>query len=197
MARWFAKVGHMAPRIVVLASGSGTLLQALLDSDLRPFIVAVGTDRGDAGALGRAVNRGVPTFVVDPAAFANRADWDEALQEAVSAQDPDLIVSAGFMRILCPEFVAAFAGRIINTHPALLPQFPGAYAVRDALAAGVRETGCTVHYIDEGVDTGPIIAQVTVEILPGDDEATLHERIKVAERSLLIAVITELIGAEK
>jgi phosphoribosylglycinamide formyltransferase-1 len=187
----------MAPRIVVLASGSGTLLQALLDSDLRPFVFALGTDRGDAGALGRAVGRGVPTFVVDPAAFANRADWDEALQEAVSAQDPDLIVSAGFMRILRPEFVAAFAGRIINTHPALLPQFPGAHAVRDALEAGVSETGCTVHYIDEGVDTGPIIAQVTVEILPGDDEATLHERIKVAERSLLIAVITELIGAEK
>ena len=89
MARWFAKIGHMAPRIVVLASGSGTLLQALLDSDLRPFVFAVGTDRGDAGALGRAVNRGVPTFVVDPTAFANRADWDEALQEAVSAQDPD------------------------------------------------------------------------------------------------------------
>jgi phosphoribosylglycinamide formyltransferase-1 len=101
------------------------------------------------------------------------------------------------MKILCPEFVAAFAGRLINTHPALLPQFPGAHAVRDSLAAGVRETGCTVHYIDEGVDTGPIIAQVKVEIFPGDDEATLHERIKVAERSLLIAVITELIGAEK
>jgi len=187
----------MASRIVVLASGSGTLLQALLDSNLRPFIAGVGADRVDSGALGRAVSVGVSTFVVDPAAFANRADWDEALQEAVSAQDPDLIVSAGFMRILCPEFVAAFAGRIINAHPALLPQFPGAHAVRDALSAGVHETGCTVHYIDEGVDTGPIISQVAVKILPGDDEATLHERIKVAERSLLIAVITELIGAEK
>ena len=187
----------MAHRIVVLASGSGTLLQALLDSHLGPLILAVGTDRGDAGALGRAVSRGVSTFVVDLAAFANRTDWDEALQDAVSAQDPDLIVSAGFMRILGPDFVDAFAGRIINTHPALLPNFPGAHAVRDALAAGVTETGCTVHYIDEGVDTGPIIAQVTVEILPGDDEATLHDRIKVAERSLLIAVITELIGAEK
>jgi len=197
MARWFAKVGYMAPRIVILASGSGTLLQALLDSNLRPFIAGVGADRVDSGALGRAVSVGVSTFVVDPAAFANRADWDEALQEAVSAQDPDLIVSAGFMRILCPEFVAAFAGRIINAHPALLPQFPGAHAVRDALSAGVHETGCTVHYIDEGVDTGPIISQVAVKILPGDDEATLHERIKVAERSLLIAVITELIGAEK
>ena len=187
----------MAPRIVVLASGSGTLLQALLESNLRPFIVAVGTDRGDAGALVRAVSHGVSTFVVDLAAFANREDWDEALQEAVSAQDPDLIVSAGFMRILAPDFVAAFAGRIINTHPALLPQFPGAHAVRDALTAGVSETGCTVHYIDEGIDTGPVIEQVSVAILPGDDESTLHERIKVAERSLLIAVITELIGAEK
>ena len=187
----------MAPRIVVLASGSGTLLQALLDSNLRPFIVAVGSDRGAAGALVRAVSHGVSTFVVDLAAFANREDWDEALQEAVSAQDPDLIVSAGFMRILAPDFVATFAGRIVNTHPALLPQFPGAHAVRDALAAGVSETGCTVHYIDEGIDTGPVIEQVSVAILPGDDESTLHERIKVAERSLLIAIIAELIGAEK
>lgn len=187
----------MAHRIVVLASGSGTLLQALLDSHLGPLILAVGTDRGDAGALVRATTHGVATFIVDPADFSSRTDWDSALLEAVAADDPDLVVSAGFMRILAPEFVAEFSGRVINTHPALLPNFPGAHAVRDALAAGVHETGCTVHYIDNGVDSGPIIAQMKVAIKPGDDEATLHERIKVAERSLLINVITELIGADK
>ncbi|MDA3022982.1 MAG: phosphoribosylglycinamide formyltransferase [Actinomycetota bacterium] len=185
----------MAPRILVLASGSGTLLQALLDSPLARLMVAVGTDRGDAEALVRASAHGVATFIVDPANFSARTDWDSALLDAVAAHDPDLVVSAGFMRILGPEFVAEFSGRIINTHPALLPSFPGAHAVRDVIAAGVTETGCTVHYIDEGVDTGPIIAQLRVEIMPGDDETTLHERIKVAERTLLISVITELIGA--
>ncbi len=185
----------MAPRILVLASGSGTLLQALLDSPLEQFIVAVGSDRGDAGALVRAANRGVAIFTVDPANFPARTDWDSAILDAAAAYDPDLVVSAGFMRILAPGFVTEFSGRIINTHPALLPSFPGAHAVRDALAAGVTETGCTVHYLDDGVDSGPIIAQVPVAIMPGDDESTLHERIKVAERILLISVITELIGA--
>ena len=155
----------------------------------------MGSDRGDAGALVRAANRGVAIFTVDPASFPARTDWDSAILDAVAEYDPDLVVSAGFMRILAPEFVAEFSGRIINTHPALLPSFPGAHAVRDALAAGVTETGCTVHYLDDGVDTGPIIAQVPVAIMPGDDESTLHERIKVAERTLLISVITELIGA--
>ena len=158
-------------------------------------MVAVGTDRGDVGALVRASAHGVATFIVDPANFSTRTDWDSALLDAVAAHDPDLVVSAGFMRILAPEFVAEFSGRIINTHPALLPSFPGAHAVRDVIAAGVTETGCTVHYIDDGVDTGSIIAQLRVEIMPGDDETTLHERIKVAERTLLISVITELIGA--
>ena len=186
----------MARRIIVLASGSGTLLQSLLDSSLGPLVVAVGTDRSEAGALVRAASHGIETFIVDPAEFSSRTDWDVALLAAATAHDPDLVVSAGFMRILAPEFIAQFTGRIINTHPALLPDFPGAHAVRDALVAGVTETGCTVHYIDAGVDTGPIIAQRRVAILPDDDEVTLHERIKVAERELLLKVITELIGAD-
>lgn len=183
----------MAGRICVLASGSGSLLQALIDSPIRPSIVAVGSDRTHVQALIRAESAGIPTFIVDPRGYANRLDWDAAMKDRIAAHEPDLVVSAGFMRILGPETVQAFRGRLINTHPALLPAFPGAHAVRDALDYGVKVTGSTVHFIDEGVDTGPIIAQQAVPILVNDDVESLHERIKVIERQLLLSVVTELI----
>jgi phosphoribosylglycinamide formyltransferase-1 len=183
------------PRIVVLASGSGTLLQALLDSPIGRTIAAVGSDVADAPAIARAAGVGVPTFVVAPGAFEARADWDAALLDEVNRFTPQWVVSAGFMRILGPDFVAAFPARIINTHPALLPAFPGAHGVRDALCYGVKVTGCTVHVVDEGVDTGPIIAQRAIEILPDDTEESLHERIKAVERDLLVQTLTQLIGA--
>lgn len=183
-------------RVVVLASGSGTLLQALLDAARKPEypadIVAVGADR-DAQALERAEDAGVPSFVVRMREHADRAAWDAALTKAVADYEPDLVVSAGFMKLFGPEFLARFGGRVINSHPALLPAFPGAHAVRDALAAGVTVTGTTVHFVDAGVDTGPIIARRSVDVLPGDDEDTLHERIKVIERTLLVDVVETLI----
>ena len=188
----------MAARIVVLASGSGTLLQALIDaarSDaLDVDITAVGSDVPGVLALSRAEDAGIPVFVQEPMAYATRDDWNAALTERVASFAPDWVVSAGFMRILGPEFVDTFAGRILNTHPALLPSFPGAHAVRDALAHGVKVTGCTVHLVDHGVDTGPIIAQRAVEVLPDDDEASLHERIKVVERELLVQTLAALTG---
>lgn len=187
----------MAGRICVLASGSGSLLQALIDSPLRASIIAVGADRPHVQALMRAESVGIDTFIVDPRGYADRHDWDEALAARLVALRPDLVVSAGFMRILGPRVVGTFRGRLINTHPALLPAFPGAHAVRDALSYGVTITGSTVHYIDEGVDTGPIIAQRAVEIVPGDDESSLHERIKIAERELLVSVVTELMSDRK
>lgn len=187
----------MAGRICVLASGSGSLLQALIDSPLRASIIAVGADRPHVQALMRAESVGIDTFIVDPRGYADRHDWDEALAALLVALRPDLVVSAGFMRILGPRVVGTFRGRLINTHPALLPAFPGAHAVRDALSYGVTITGSTVHYIDEGVDTGPIIAQRAVEIVPGDDESSLHERIKIAERELLVSVVTELMSDRK
>jgi phosphoribosylglycinamide formyltransferase-1 len=177
----------------VLVSGSGTNLQALLDAALDAAwgaqIVAVGADRDDIEGLVRATRAGVPTFVERVADHAERSDWDTALTKAIADHEPDLVVSAGFMRILGPAFLAAFGGRCVNTHPALLPAFPGAHGVRDALAHGVRVTGVTVHLVDAGVDTGPIIAQQAVPVHDGDDEASLHERIKVAERALLVEVI--------
>lgn len=182
----------MTARVVVLASGSGTLLQALLDSQLRPCIVAVGSDVPGCAALGRAGAAGVPVFAVPMQ--ADRAAWNDALLAELRAWGPDLVVSAGFMRILGPGIVAAYRDRIVNTHPALLPAFPGAHAVRDALAAGVAETGCTVHLVDEGVDTGPVLAQEAVAVRPGDDEATLHERIKAVERRLLVEVLAGMIA---
>jgi phosphoribosylglycinamide formyltransferase 1 len=122
----------------------------------------------------------------------DRAAWDAALADAVAAHDPDLVVSAGFMKVLGPAFLARFGGRTVNTHPALLPAFPGAHAVSDALAYGVRVTGCTVHLVDAGVDTGPILAQEAIPVLDGDDEAALHERIKVVERRLLVDVLAAM-----
>lgn len=185
----------MSPRIVVLASGSGTLLQAIIDSPLGASVIAVGSDVADAPALRRASDAGIATFAIRPADFPDRSAWDAALLAELRGAKPDWIVSAGFMRILGPGIIAAFPHRIINTHPALLPSFPGSHGVRDALAYGVKVTGCTVHFVDEGVDTGPIIAQRAVEVLPGDDETTLHERIKTIERELLVTTLTRLIGA--
>jgi phosphoribosylglycinamide formyltransferase-1 len=183
-------------RLVVLASGSGTLLQALLDATERPGypakVVAVGTDRAGVEALARATRAGVPPFTVRLDDHPDRAAWDKALTEAVGAYQPDLVVSAGFLKILGAAFLERFANRVINTHPALLPSFPGMHAVADAIALGVKVTGSTVHFVDAGVDTGPIIAQEPVPVEPDDDEVLLHERIKVVERRLLVDVVERL-----
>lgn len=184
-------------RLVVLVSGSGTNLQALLDAARDPgygsSVVAVVSDRPAAGGLERARAAGVPTDVVDPAAFPDRAAWDAALADAVAAHAPDLVVCAGFMRLLGALFLERFPGRIVNTHPALLPAFPGAHAVRDALTYGAQVTGVTVHLVDEGVDTGPVIAQAAVPVVDGDDEDALHERIKGVERALLVEVVGRMV----
>jgi phosphoribosylglycinamide formyltransferase-1 len=180
--------------VVVLVSGDGSTLQALLDESNDPsygvVVVAVGADRSGVRGLERAEAAGVATFVVAPGDHATRADWDEALAKAVAEHTPRLVVSAGFMRLLGPAVLDAFP--VVNTHPALLPAFPGAHAVRDALAYGVRVTGCTVHLVDAGIDTGPVLAQRAVEVRDGDDEAILHERIKVEERRLLVDVVGRL-----
>jgi phosphoribosylglycinamide formyltransferase-1 len=177
----------------VLVSGGGSNLAALLAAHSDPAfgarVVGVLSDDPTAGGLDVARAAGVATAVVRPADFPDRAAWDLALANAVGVFGPTLVVSAGFMRILGASFLARFAGRVVNTHPALLPAFPGAHGVRDALAYGVRVTGCTVHLVDEGVDTGPIIAQRAVEVLDDDDEASLHERIKTVERALLVDVV--------
>jgi phosphoribosylglycinamide formyltransferase-1 len=183
-------------RVVVLLSGTGTLLQALLDAaqdaDYPVRIVAVGSDRPGVEGLARAERASVPGFVVKLADHPDRAAWDVALADAVAAYQPDLVVSAGFMKIVGPTFLDRFAGRMINTHPALLPAFPGAHAVRDALAYGVKVTGCTVHLVDKGVDTGPILAQQPVVVESGEDAEELHARIKAVERRLLVEVVARL-----
>ncbi|OXM73892.1 MULTISPECIES: phosphoribosylglycinamide formyltransferase [Amycolatopsis] len=183
-------------KLVVLASGSGTLLQSLLDAtqriDFPAKVVAVGTDRSGAEALARAERAGVPHFTVRLSDHPDRDAWDKALTEAVAAYEPDLVVSAGFLKILGTNFLTRFPNRVINTHPALLPSFPGMHSVADALELGVKLTGCTVHFVDAGVDTGPIIAQEAVVVEPDDDEDRLHERIKVVERRLLVDVVERL-----
>lgn len=185
-------------RLVVLVSGSGTNLQALLDAiEADPDgygarIVAVGADRDGIAGLERAERAGLPTFVCRVKDHPTRDAWDRALAEATAAYEPDLVVSAGFMKIVGKEFLARFGGRVVNTHPALLPSFPGAHGVRDALAYGAKVTGCTVHFVDDGVDTGPIIAQGVVEIRADDTEDALHERIKEVERRLLVDVVGRL-----
>jgi phosphoribosylglycinamide formyltransferase-1 len=191
-------VAASAPaRLVVLVSGSGTNLQALLDAvEADPSygarVVAVGADRQGIAGLERAERAGLPTFVVRVGDHADRAAWDLALAEATAAYAPDLVVSAGFMKIVGKEFLARFGGRFVNTHPALLPSFPGAHGVRDALAYGAKVTGCTVHFVDDGVDTGPVIAQGVVEVRPDDTEDALHERIKEVERRLLVETVGRL-----
>lgn len=178
--------------IVVLASGTGTLLQSMLDmlDPERVRVLAVGSDK-QCRALDRAAAADIPIFHVpfDSAARADRSAWNARLLDAVGAFAPDYVVSAGFMRILGQEFIDGFGDRIINTHPALLPSFPGAHAVPDALAHGVKVTGTTVHIIDAGVDTGPILAQEAVAVADGDTVDTLHERIKIVERRLLVDVL--------
>jgi phosphoribosylglycinamide formyltransferase-1 len=188
-------------RVVVLASGSGTLLQALLDeaAAIDVQVVAVVADRPGVAALDRALEaKGEPVVVrlADhraPDGTVDRASWDVALADAVAAHDPDLVVSAGFMKVLGPAFLARFGGRTINTHPALLPAFPGAHGVADALAHGVKVTGATVHLVDAGVDTGPVLAQQAVVVEPDDTEDTLHERIKVVERRMLVETVAALV----
>ncbi|MCI3932557.1 phosphoribosylglycinamide formyltransferase [Streptomyces sp. AN091965] len=188
-----------AKRLVVLVSGSGTNLQALLDAVAEhgadaygAEVVAVGADRTGIAGLERAERAGLPTFVCRVKDHGTREAWDAALAEATAAHAPDLVISAGFMKIVGKEFLARFGGRTVNTHPALLPSFPGAHGVRDALAYGAKVTGCTVHFVDDGVDTGPIIAQGVVEVRDEDDESALHERIKDIERSLLVDVVGRL-----
>jgi phosphoribosylglycinamide formyltransferase-1 len=185
----------LAFRLVVLVSGSGTNLAALLAAAADPSygaeVVAVGADRGDIEALARAEQIGIPTFMRRVSDYPSREEWDVALTEAVAEYEPDLVVSAGFMKILGGSFLEAFP-QTINTHPSLLPAFPGAHAVRDALAAGAKVTGATVHYVDAGVDTGPVIDQVEVAIDEGDDEQALHDRIKVAERQMLVTTVERM-----
>jgi phosphoribosylglycinamide formyltransferase-1 len=180
-------------RVVVLVSGTGTLLQALVDAAADPSaahrVAGVVSDRADAPGLGRARAARIPTAVVAPADFPDRAAWDAGVARAVAVFKPQLVVLAGFMRILGAPYLDELGACTINTHPALLPSFPGAHAVRDALAHGVKVTGASVILVDAGTDTGPIVAQRAVDVLDEDDEASLHERIKVVERQLLVDVV--------
>lgn len=182
--------------MVVLLSGSGSNFQTLIDAvaagELDVDIVAAGSDVADAYGLTRAETAGIETFVVDYAAYASRAAWTRALADQVATYRPDIVLSSGLMRIVGEEFITRFANRFINTHPALLPAFPGAHAVADALAAGVVVTGTTLHIVDAGVDTGPILDQRAVEIAVDDDQASLHEKIKVAERQMLLDNLARL-----
>jgi phosphoribosylglycinamide formyltransferase 1 len=180
------------PRIVVLASGAGSLFRSLIDARASLGIDIVGLIAdGQVPAVDIAREFDIPAFVIPVG--ADRAKWNEELATQFRSLSPDLIVSAGFMRVLGPKVVDEFEGHIINTHPALLPLFPGAHGVRDALAAGAKVTGTTVHFVDAGVDTGRIIAQAEVPVLDDDTEATLHERIKVQERALLVDVVGQIV----
>ncbi|MEU4232424.1 phosphoribosylglycinamide formyltransferase [Nonomuraea sp. NPDC026600] len=184
-----------AGRLVVLVSGSGTNLQALLDASADPAygarVVAVGADRDGIEGLARASRADVPTFVEKLGDYEKRTEWDVAIAGRIASYEPDLVVSAGFMKILGAPTLDTFP--LLNTHPALLPAFPGAHGVRDALAYGVKVTGCTVMLADSGVDSGPIVAQEAVTVLPGDDEAVLHERIKTVERRLLVEIVGRMV----
>jgi phosphoribosylglycinamide formyltransferase 1 len=186
-------------RLVVLVSGEGTNLQALLDVCADPaygaHVVAVGSDRLDIPALTRAEKADVPTFVVPLDGQPDRDAWDALLTDTVATHQPDLVVSAGFMRLAGEHFLARYGGRYVNTHPSLLPAFPGMHGARDALAHGVRVTGATLFLVDAGVDTGPIVAQAAVEVRDGDDVRTLHERIKVAERAMLVDAVGRMVRA--
>jgi phosphoribosylglycinamide formyltransferase-1 len=185
-----------AARVVVLISGTGTLLQALIEACRFPGfgvrVVAVGSDRPGAVGLVRAEAAGIPTFVQSVTDHSTRPDWDRALTKEVASYVPDLVVSAGFLKLFGKEFLEAFGGRTINTHPALLPSFPGMHGPRDALAYGVKVSGATVFLVDAGVDTGVILAQAAVPVAEDDTVHTLHERIKVAERELLVDVTHRL-----
>lgn len=181
--------------VVVLASGSGTLTQALMDAveagEVDARVVAVVSDQPDAGVLDRARRHGVPAIAHPLPKGGDRAAWDRELAEIVDAHSPDLVASAGFMKLLGPAFLERFEGRTINTHPALLPSFPGMHGPRDALRAGVKVAGATVFVVDAGIDTGRILAQGAVDVLDDDTVETLHERIKVVERRLLVDVVRD------
>jgi len=181
--------------VVVLISGGGSNLKALLSATEDPNypvrILAVGADN-PADGLAHAEAYGVPTFVVPPRSFASRDEWAAELLTNIQGFKPDMIVLAGFMRILPASFVSAVSPNLINTHPSLLPLFPGAHAVHDAMVAGAKQTGVTIHIVDEGVDTGPHLAQATVDISPEDSEESLHERIKIVERQLLVQVVRDI-----
>ena len=188
--------GHAPAHVVVLASGSGTVFAALADAlgagdDV--IVTRLVCDQPEAAVLARARERGIPTEVVPLSDPQQRQTWNREVADAIARGAPDLVVSAGFMRLLSDAVLDRFADRVINTHPALLPAFPGAHAVRDALAYGVRVTGCTVHVVDTGVDTGPVIAQAAVDVGMDDDETTLHERIKLLERRLLTDVTLRML----
>ncbi|NYD40821.1 phosphoribosylglycinamide formyltransferase [Nocardioides panaciterrulae] len=177
-------------RLVVLVSGAGTNLQALIDATADPAygarVVAVGADRDDIVGLARAERAGIPTFVKKVGQFSSRDHWDRAMAETVAGFEPDLVVSAGFMKLAGESFLERFGGRFVNTHPALLPSFPGMHGAADALAYGVKVTGATLFIVDAGVDTGPIVDQVVVPVEAEDSVETLHERIKAAERQMLV-----------
>lgn len=183
-------------RLVVLVSGSGTNLQALLDACAGPAygaqIVAVGADREDIEGLRRAERAGIPTFVRRLSQFETRDGWDRAITDIVGRFDPDLVVLAGFMKLVGPAFLTAFEGRVINTHPALSPAFPGMHGPAEAIAYGVKVSGCTLFVVDDGVDTGPIVAQRAVPVAEDDDPDSLHERIKAAEREMLVDSVGRL-----
>lgn len=180
-------------RLVVLVSGTGTNLQALLDAAEDPAygarVVAVGADRDGIEGLRRAQRAGIPTFVHRVKDFSDRAEWDRTLAGSVAEHDPDLVVSAGFMKLLGRDFLDRFGGRVVNTHPALSPSFPGMHGPAEAVAYGVKVSGCTLFVVDEGVDSGPIVAQAAVPVEDDDTAETLHERIKTAERRLLVDTV--------
>lgn len=184
-------------RLVVLVSGSGTNLQALLDACADPAygarVVAVGADRDGIEGLARAERAGIPTFVREVGTFETRSGWDQAVTDAVYRFEPDLIVLAGFMKLVGSTFLSAFAGRVVNTHPALSPSFPGMHGPGDALAHGVKVTGATLFLVDEGVDTGPIVAQTAVAVHDDDTVESLHERIKGVERIMLVQAVGRMI----
>jgi phosphoribosylglycinamide formyltransferase 1 len=187
----------MQSRLVVLVSGAGTNLQALLDAcaseSYGARVVAVGADRDGIAALDRARAAGVATFTLRVRDFPVRADWDRALTRACADFEPDLVILAGFLKLVGACFLDVFGGRVINTHPALLPSFPGMHGVRDALEHGAKVSGCTVFLVDAGTDSGPIVTQAAVPVMEDDDEATLHERIKATERALLVDTVGRLV----
>jgi formyltetrahydrofolate-dependent phosphoribosylglycinamide formyltransferase len=187
----------MPHRLVVLASGVGTLLQHLIDAcadgSVAAQIAAVGADRADTGAIARAQAAGIATFICRVPDHQDRMAWDRELTRVCATFQPDLVVSAGFLKLLGPVFLEAFAGKVINSHPALLPSFPGLHGVRDALAYGVKVTGCTVFLVDAGLDSGPVIAQAAVPVRDDDDEETLTERVKAAERVLLTETVATML----
>lgn len=183
----------MTTRLVVLVSGAGTNLQALIDACADPAygarVVAVGADRDGIEGLARADRAGIPTFVKKVSQFSSREHWDRAMATSVAGFEPDLVVLAGFMKLVSDDFLARFENRIVNTHPALSPSFPGMNGPAEALAYGVKVTGATLFIVDGGVDTGPIIAQTVVPVIDDDTPQTLHERIKIAERTMLVDTI--------